>query len=303
MTVLSPVRPRAGILAIVVVTALVWAGAADAGSSDRSAARRGAAWLTRAVGPGSDGQAADTAVALRAAGLLGATDRRRRAAALARGTGTYDRTAGAISKTILGLVALRAPARCVSGVDLRTMLGRTYHGGRYGRSAFDQALALLALRALHVRAPTPAVRALIASRGAGGWNFTLSRTGADDASTTGLVLSALRASGVPAAHPAIRGALRWLAGQRTANGGFAFGRRDRTEADSTAIALVGERAAGMHDRRAAQALRGLQRPGGAFQYTSTDAGSRELATIDAVTALSGVTLPVARLHHRARGCR
>ena len=44
---------------------------------------------------------------------------------------------------------------------------------------------------------------------------------------------------------------------------------------------------GSRDTRARRALRTLQRGGGAFQFTRTDAGSRVLATNDAVVALSG----------------
>jgi hypothetical protein len=50
---------------------------------------------------------------------------------------------------------------------------------------------------------------------------------------------------------------------------------------------------GSRDARAAAALKSLQRGGGAFQFTRDDAGSRVLASTDAVVALAGRTLPVA----------
>jgi hypothetical protein len=91
--------------------------------------------------------------------------------------------------------------------------------------------------------------------------------------------------------------------QRTRSGGFALGRRDRNEANSTALAIEAERAMGRSDGRAARALRALQRRDGAFQFTATDAGSRTLATTESVLALSGRTPPVAVVRHHPTSCR
>src|SRR5207247_2533275 len=82
--------------------------------------------------------------------------------------------------------------------------------------------------------------------------------------------------------------------QRTRSGGFALGRRDRNEANSTALAIEAERAMGRDDARAARVLRGLQRRDGAFQFTADDAGSRVIASTESVVALSGHLAPVAR---------
>jgi hypothetical protein len=49
---------------------------------------------------------------------------------------------------------------------------------------------------------------------------------------------------------------------------------------------------GRADARADQALTTLQRSDGAFQFTREDAGSRVLASLDAVVALAGRRLPV-----------
>ena len=59
---------------------------------------------------------------------------------------------------------------------------------------------------------------------------------------------------------------------------------------------------GGRDTRATRALASLQRSGGAFQFTRDDAGSRVLATNDAVVALSGRRLPVATLNRTPGRC-
>jgi hypothetical protein len=283
-------------LSLVVVALLGAAPAAHA--TDRAAASRGAAWLSGAVRPGADGMAADAVVALRAAGRLSSGEAARRARALRAGANGYARTAGATGKTILALVAARSgSARCAGNLDLLARLNSYGKAGRYGSTIYDQAYAMLAAHALHAGPSARAVRVLMGARGNGGWNFTMSRSGgrADDVTATALAILAARASGVSARNGALRAGLRWMRTQRTAAGGFALSRRDRNEANSTALAIEAARAMGSRDTRAERALRTLQRGDGAFQFTRTDAGSRVMASNDAVVALAGRTLPVRSL--------
>jgi hypothetical protein len=276
--------------------------AAAGAQSDLGAARSGASWLTRAVGAGGDGAAADAVVALRAAGRLSGGEAARRAAGLRRGVGSYARTAGATAKLVLGLQAATGRGRCAGRTDLLRRIAGFGRSGRYGSTVFDQALSMLAFRATGNRPPSSTVRFLLAARGAGGWNFALSPRGADNVSSTGLAIQALRAAGVSSRDGRLRAALAWLRAQRTPGGGFADGRRDRNEANPTAIALLAQRAMGARDTRAVRVLRGLRRSDGSFQFTRTDAGSRILATNDAVLALSGATLPVRRGSRPQTGC-
>ncbi len=285
--------------------ALTSAFAPAAHASDRSAARAGAAWLSTAVKPGADGMAADAVVALRAAGRLPSAEAARRARALRAGANSYARTAGATGKTILALAAARSGSvRCAGKVDLLTRLQSYGRAGRYGSTIFDQTLAMLAARALHAGSSQRAINVLLKARGAGGWNFNMTRSGgrADDVTSTAMAILAARATGVSAGNGTLRAGLRWLRAQRTAAGGFALGRRDRNEANSTALAIEAAGAMGSRDTRAARALASLQRPGGAFQFTRNDAGSRVLATNDAVVALSGHHLPVVTLHRTPGRC-
>lgn len=279
--------------------------AAPVATATASPASSGAAWLDGAEKPGADGMAADALVALRAAGHLSRADAARRANALRAGANRYATAAGATAKTILALVAARSgSARCAPGVDLLVRLQRQGHNGRYGSTIYDQALGMLAIHALHAGPSGKAVSVLLNARGAGGWNFELTRSGghADDVTATALAILAARAAGVPKTNGNLRAGLKWLRTQRTAAGGFALGRRDRNEANSTALAIEAAKAMGSRDTRATTALKSLQRPGGAFQFTRDDAGSRILATNDAVVALSGHTLPVASLRSTPKGC-
>jgi len=278
---------------------------AAAHAADSSAARAGAAWLSVAVKPGADGMAADAIVAMRAAGRLPAAEAARRARALRAGASGYARTAGATGKTILALAAARSgSARCAGKTDLLTRLQSYGRAGRYGNTVFDQTLAMLAARALHAGPSQKAIDVLLGARGAGGWNFNLTRSGgrADDVTSTAMAILAARAAGVPARNGTLRAGLRWLRAQRTAAGGFALGRRDRNEANSTALAIEAAGAMGSRDTRATRALASLQRSGGAFQFTRDDAGSRVLASNDAVVALSGRRLPVTTLNRTPGRC-
>lgn len=270
-----------------------------------SPATSGAAWLAGAERPGADGMAADALVALRAAGRLSGGEAARRAKALRAGANRYAATAGGTAKTILALVAARSgSARCAPGVDLLVRLQRQGRDGRYGTTVYDQTYGMLAAHALHAGPSSRAVKVLENARGRGGWNFELTRTSghADDVTATSLAILALRAAGVPTSNGELKAALKWIRTQRTAAGGYALGRRDRNEANSTALAIEAARAMGTKDTRATSALKSLQRPGGAFQFTRDDAGSRVLATNDAVVALSGRTLPVASLRSAPKAC-
>jgi len=270
-----------------------------------SPASAGAAWLSHASPVAGDGAAADTLVALRAAGRLGGRDAARRAAALRRGAPGYATTAGATAKVMLGLAAAGVGnPRCAGRMDLLERLQKTGRRGRYGNSIFDQTLGMLAVRAMRARPPRSTVNALLRARGGGGWNFNVTARGGrrDDVTSTAMAILALRAAGVSARNGALRGALGWMLSQRAASGGFAQDRRDRTEANPTALAIEAQRAMGRRDTRAIRALRTLQRGDGSFQFTRTDAGSRLMATTDAVVALSGRVLPVAVARHRPGRC-
>lgn len=269
---------------------------------DRSAAR-GADWLAT-TSLDAPGNAADAVVARRAAGRLSDAEARRRAASLRADSNGYATSAGTTAKVILGLVATGVGnPRCAGSLDLVERLQGFRRGGRYGRSAWDQALAMAALRALRIRPPRAAARALSSARGRGGWNYALDPDAPDDVTHTALAILGLRAAGVSPQDGALRSGLAWMLRQRTRSGGFAHQRRDRDEANATALAVEALTAVGRRDARARRALAALQQPDGAFRFSAAEAGNLQLATVDAVVALSGRHLPAVTLARRPAGCR
>jgi len=277
-------------LAILVLLAVGAAGAVAAG--DHAAARRGAAWLASHSGGNGQGADADAAVALRATHRLSATVAGRRAATLRGAAGSYDRTPGATAKTILGLTALGAHRpQCAGRMNLLAHMLAFGHRGRFSADVFDQSLPMLALRALGTRPSDNQLRVLAGMRGGGGWAYLPGQ--GDDPSSTALAILALRAGHVSAHSPSVRAGLSWLAHHRARGGGYAMGRRDRSEANSTALVLEAMHAVGRSDARARRALRAMQRRDGSFGFTRSSAGSTVIATNDAVVALSGRHLPVA----------
>ena len=289
---------RRSLTAIVTAAALIGgAAASDAQATvaaDRAAAARAAAWLE--AQPSSEmagGQQADAIVALRAAGRSpgSLSSRLRRLAADGPG---YARTPGAAAKVALAAVAADADPSSLGGVDYLRRVRAGSAGGRYGATAFDQALAMLALRAAGRPVPRAALRLLRRTRGRGGWNLGLSGGGADEVDTTGLVIEAMRAAGAPARDRALRSATAWMLRQRNRQGGLASaGGRRATEANATAAAIRALRAMGRRPPASMRAaLRSLQERDGAVRFRHRDAGSRLLATNDAIVALAGRRLPV-----------
>lgn len=269
-------------------------------ASDGAAASSGARWLVAHAPVAGDGAAADALVAMRAAGVLRAGDARRRAAALRRGAPGYTTRPGAAAKVALGLIASgQGNPRCAGRVDLVPRIrGR---GGRLG-TVMDQTLAIMALDALHARIPTSVTAVLAGSRGRGGWNLGMSRSGPDSVTSTALAILALRQAGMPASDRNLRAGYAWLLSRRMPSGGFSEDAGGGSEANATALAIRAGLALGRRDTRAIRALRSLQARDGSFVFTRSDGGSRLLSTNDAVLALLGRTAPVPRLHRVPRGC-
>ena len=183
-------------------------------------AARAATWLAANSAGAPAGQQADAVVALRAAGRRRAS-LRPRVAALAKVAPAYATTAGGAGKVVMAAVAARRDPASLGGVNyLRRITGR-YAAGRYGATAWDQALSLLALRAAGRTPPAAAVRATLAGRGTGGWSFDLQPDSRDSVNATAIVLEALAASGVKGTDARVAAAVRWMLAQRNGAGGLA----------------------------------------------------------------------------------
>lgn len=285
-------RAAAAALAVVAAAAVA-APQAGAATADGAAAARAARWLAANTAGAAPGQQADAVVALRAAGRPAAS-LRPRLAALASAASAYATTAGGAAKVAMAAVAAGRDPRSVGRVDMLARIRSRYANGRYGATAWDQALSMLALEAAGRPVPQAAVRLALAARGSGGWGLRLVAGERDSVDATSIVLEALAGAGVRASQPGVRAGVRWLLAQRNREGGLASaGGGAPTEANSTAAAIRALRALHMRPPPATRAaLRRLQEPDGAIRFTRRDPGSRLIATLDAVIALAGRTLPV-----------
>ena len=290
MTAVRRTRPSIAI-ALVAGAALV---AAPAGlavtGADRAAATRAATWLAGEP-PASmpAGQQADVMVAMRITGrpARALAPRLRALAAAAPG---YADTAGATAKVVMGAAAAGGNPRRLGGSDYLTRLRSQSNGsGRYGRSAFDQALSMIAWRTATGRVPAKAASTLLGLRSGAGWNLDLSTTGGPDVDSTALAVVALVAAGRRCTSSPIRQARAWLAGQREGAGWTAYP-GSGPSANSTALIARADIACRARAAGPLRVIRSLQQRSGAIAFTRAQPESRLLATTESVPALAGVSL-------------
>jgi hypothetical protein len=263
--------------------------------SDRSAAVRGARWLASQPAGDAGGTEADSVVAIAAAGGDVSAHLARLQALAPR----YAVNPGAAAKVALAAVAAGKNPRCFARVDLVHTIRAGYADGLFGASIWDDALSIDALVAAGEQVPAAAVARLRTLRDDGGYGFSLSGRGRDDADSTGLALTALAAAGVPTGDPAVRGAAAWLLAHR-AGGGWGG---SSPNANSTALGLVGLVAAGRPvPATATRVLRGLQAGDGSFSSSDGSVGDRVLATNQVVPALLQKPFPVKRRSAPGRPC-
>lgn len=288
---MGSMRSRTAAIGLSVGAALVVAPAAMAVTpADRAAAQRAAAWLA-GERPGSmpAGQQADVMVAMR---ITGTPPRALapRLRVLARTAPGYANTAGATAKVVMGAMAGGGNPRRLGGVDyLARLRSQSGAAGRYGRSAFDQGLSMLALRTATGRVPTAAATTLLDLRTGPGWNLELSTTGEPDIDSTALSVVALVAAGRPCSSPPIRQARAWLATQRSQGGWTAYP-ASGPSANSTALVARADIACGTRAATPLRVIRSLQQRSGAIRYTRDQPESRLLATTESVPPLAGVSL-------------
>lgn len=277
--------------------------------SNKQSARKGADWLERRQISGFTeyGSRADAVMALVAARKhkLGVKDSsvERFSASLKSKAASYASSAGAAGKLALAAVAAGESPRCfgVTGdqVDLIGVINDAYSKGRYGSTSFDQALAMLALAAAREPIPTRAIKFVRDRRGQRGWGFAMRKGPGDDIDSTAIMIEAMRAAGVARNDSGLKAALRWIRLQRNSDGGFnPNGNGAESQANTTALAIRAAKALGTGDNAGRRALRKLQKKPGYFQSTAAAKGSPELATPDAVVALSGERLPVRKRKSR-----
>lgn len=217
-------------------------------------------------------------------------------------------SAGSTAKLGLAAVAAGLNPCSFGGVNVVGKLDITYLGasgpGIYGvKTSFNQALSMLAIKAAGAKIPQSAARALIAGQAKFGWGYHLKPKLAADVESTSLAIEALMAERKTvgsAKNVRLKRAWRFIAYQRNRDGGFGpGGKGDKTQANTTAYALRAADALGKSALRAKAQLRSLQGGDGGFNSSEAEAGSRVMATIEAIPALAGLHHPVVGLHKPA----
>lgn len=277
-------------IAVVTVCAVLAPVASAATGADRAAATRAATWLADDQPGGLPaGQQADVMVAMRITGTAPPA-LAPRLRALAKAAPGYAGEAGRTAKVILGTVAAGGDPRRLGGVDyIARLASQQSSPGRYGRTAFDQGLAMLALRAATGRVPAAATTTLRSLSSANGWNLGLDAAEEPDVDSTALSVVALRAAGASCTAPPITGARAWLATQRTGGGWTAYA-GSPPSANSTALVARADIACGQSAAGPLSLIRSLQQRSGAIAFTRAQPESRLLATSESVPPLAGVSL-------------
>lgn len=300
---------------IAVLGIAIYAGAAQA-ASNKTAVKKATKWMTTTSLTQFQGTGfrADAVSAFAAARRIGAnyksSARNRYIDDVEDEAANYAVTSGATGKVILAAVAASKDPRCFGKagekMDLYNQLMSFYSSnGKFGATAFDQALAMLALKAAKQRIPSAAVKHVKDVRGKNGWNFAMSSARGDDVESTALIIEALRAAGVKKSDRALKQAYRWMSYQRNTDGGFNPGAAaGETQANTTAYAIRAADAMGKNLTKAKRALRALQMKKGSFRSTPTDEGTAGagIATTDAVIALSGAHFPVVVRKKPGKSC-
>lgn len=299
---------RKTILLICVATlgVAIYAGAAHA-ASNKTTVKKATKWMNKTSLSQFEGTGfrADAVSAFAAAKRIGAnyksSARNRFIDQVEAEAANYSITSGATGKVILAAVAASKNPRCFGKtgekVDLYNLLMSFYSSsGKFGATAFDQALAMLALKAAKQKIPSAAVKHVKGVRGKNGWNFAMNSARGDDVESTAIIIEALRAAGVKKSDKALKQAYRWMTYQRNSDGGFnpSTPLTGETQANTTAYAIRAADAMGKDLSKAKRALRALQTRSGSFVSSPTvkESAGYGIATTDAVIALSGAHFPV-----------
>jgi hypothetical protein len=303
--------------AIAVLCASLGAAAvAQAAATDKGAVKKGVSWIRKAglsqfPGPGFQADTVSALVAARRSGArVPSSSVARFVNSLKDQTADYASGAGPAGKLTLAAVASGNNPRCfgpASGkTDLVAVIRSSYRSstGQFGNSVYDQALAILALKAAHEKVPSKAISFAKSRRGKYGWNYAMSKSAGDDVESSAIMIEALRAAGVSRKSSALKAAYKWITYQRNADGGYNPDTPNgETQADTTSYVIRAADALGKNNKNAKRALRALQKSNGAVRsQPSAESDYHGIATGNAVLALSGRHYPVVSRSKAGKSC-
>jgi len=283
-----------------------------AASSRSDSAAKGAAYLTgRQQSNGaffsSDHPAdavAEVVTALAAAGRGGEPMTRALGYLASAGPARATKAAYA-GRIVLGLVAAGRDPSSFGGFDYPGRIESFADNatGSYDReSLYGNSLALLGLSSGGRPVPAAAVRFVRDNQCAsGGWSHRRMCAAPPDADTTAVTMVALLSAGVARTDEAVAGARSYLVRTQNPSGGWGLEVGKPTNSNSTAlvmsaVATLGEDATAGDWRHpdgsdGLKALLSLQHPSGGFRYLAGE-GPNDYATVQSVTGVSGLALPV-----------
>jgi prenyltransferase beta subunit len=186
--------------------------------------------------------------------------------------------------------------RSFGGVNLLDAISSNYSAdGHYGKDAIGHAFAMLGLKAAGQPVPPKAAQYLMGVQTPeGGWAFSGdTKAGGADTNTTAVVVQALVAAGTSETDPVMTKAEEYLLSQENASdGGFPYqkGGEFGSDSDVNSTAYVVQAMHYLGEKRGLGFILSMQKPNGAFQWTSAQPEDNPGATYQAITAILGATL-------------
>jgi energy-coupling factor transport system substrate-specific component len=212
---------------------------------------------------------------------------------------------GEIERTVLLLKVAGLDPRRIGGRNLIAEIERRRRGdGSISGFVSYTAFGVMALRASGASAGSATVQWLVGSQNADG-GFGVARSSTSDSDMTGAALQALATVGRRRGAAAQRAA-EWLRANQNDDGGYGQFRGRDSNAQSTSYAVQGLLAAGTGGSAVARArayLVRLQRSDGSVGYSSTSGQTPVWVTAQALMALKGKPLPLARVPRKKRRAR
>jgi hypothetical protein len=221
-------------------------------------------------------------------------------------------TASDLAKLIMATVAVSENPRQFGGIDavaqLEAMVGADGRIGTENDIFVNHLLAILAFKSVQWPIPEAAVTyALAAQQESGGWAWDGSDATQDDTNSTAFAVQALIAAGQAPDSEAISQAIDYYQALQNDDGGWPYQSPSDfgtdTDANSTALAIQAILAVGQDPvawttetgGEPVAALEAFQNESGAFAWQAAVPDDNLLATVQALPALAGETLPLATM--------